>query len=367
MVISRRIRGGRILSRMRPLPSLSPSPLLRLACVLIIGMVALLQGRPVQAQDPCASPNIIPANVCNFDTFSGGLPREIPDGWAPFILSGDLEYGRDEHSFFGGGTLRMRNSGGTFKAGIYTQVGVNPGAGYRASLSWGAPNAPDHFGRQLGIDPTGGVDPTAPTVIWGPMHWGEGRILNYPSDGPNIDVLARAVSDRMTVFFLVDHPQSSGDELIFVDALALYPDENAPAAVAVAPTNTPEPPTNTPEPVVVAQEVPAEAAAAQVIAPIAPTSTPEPPTATPTLEPTATPSATPTVTPTYTPSPTITPTWTPWPTATLPDLLSVEGAQVRLESAAQQSSPNTLVALGSASLLGAGLFGGSLLWLRRRK
>jgi len=347
-------------------------PVIRFALALLILLLPLLPVRTALAQDPCASPNIIPANVCNFDTFSGSLPREIPDGWAPFVLSGDLEYGRDEHSFFGGGTLRMGNSGGTFKAGIYTQVGVNPGAGYRASLSWGAPNAPDHFGRQLGLDPTGGVDPTAPTVIWGPMHWGEGRILNYPSDGPNIDVRARAVNDRMTVFFLVDHPQSSGDELIFVDALALYPDENAPAAIEVAPTNTPEPPTNTPEAVIVEQVAPVaaapiEAAAVQLIAPVAPTSTPEPPTATPTLEPTATPSATPTVTPTYTPSPTITPTWTPWPTATLPDLLSMEGAQVRLETAAHQSTPTTLVTLGSASLLGAGLFGGSLFWLRRRR
>lgn len=336
----------------------------RLAVVLI-GVATLL---PVAAlaQDPCGSPNIIPANVCNFDTFSGSLPREIPDGWAPFVLSGDLEYGRDEHSFFGGGTLRMRNSGGTFKAGIYTQTGVTPGAGYRASLSWGAPNAPDHFGRQLGLDPTGGVDPTAPSVIWGPMHWGEGRILNYPSDGPNIDVLARAVSDRMTVFFLVDHPQSSGDELIFVDALALYPDENAPAAVA-PPTPTPEPPTATPEPVIEVQAAAAQEPAPALVGPIAPTDTPAPPTETPTLEPTATPSATPTATPTYTPSPTITPTWTPWPTATLPDLLSVEGAQVRLASAAQQSSPGTLMTLGGASLFGAALFGGSLVWLRRRR
>lgn len=356
----RRILFGMCLLTSNPKRSLSVFIFIPLLLALV-GQMALVQ--PALAQDPCASPNIIPANVCNFDTFSGSLPREIPDGWAIFVLSGDLEYGRDEHSFFGGGTLRMRNSGGTFKAGIYTQVAVTPGAGYRASLSWGAPNAPDHFGRQLGIDPTGGVDPTASTVIWGPMHWGEGRILNYTSDGPNIDVLARAVSDRMTVFFLVDHPTSSGDELIFVDALALYPDENAPAAIA-PPTATPEPPTATPEPVIEAQ---AAVESAAVVGPIAPTDTPAPPTETPTPEPTATATATPTHTPTYTPSPTITPTWTPWPTATLPDLLSVEGAQVRIAYAAQHSSPQTLVTLGSASLFGAALFGGSLLWLRRKR
>ena len=52
------------------------------------------------------------------------------------------------------------------------------------------------------------------------MHWGEGRILNYPPPDVNIDVKARAVGDTMTVFFLTDHPSSSGDNLILVDAIA---------------------------------------------------------------------------------------------------------------------------------------------------
>ncbi|MEZ4557255.1 MAG: hypothetical protein R2854_12535 [Caldilineaceae bacterium] len=84
-------------------------------------------------------------------------------------------------------------------------------------------------------------------MVWGPMHWGPARILNYPPPDVNIDVRARAVSDTMTVFFLVDHPQSTGDNLIFIDALALYPDESAPAAAAPPPTDTP-----TPAPVVIA-------------------------------------------------------------------------------------------------------------------
>ncbi|HAJ36303.1 MAG TPA: hypothetical protein DCL15_11475, partial [Chloroflexi bacterium] len=67
-------------------------------------------------------------------------------------------------------------------------------------------------------DPTGGTDPTAATVIWGPVHWGEGRMLNYPPPDVNIDVKARAVSETMTVFFLTDHPQSrAADDLILVD------------------------------------------------------------------------------------------------------------------------------------------------------
>ncbi|MFN3980681.1 MAG: hypothetical protein ACK4SA_09895, partial [Caldilinea sp.] len=133
---------------------------------------------------------------------------QLPVGWNAFVVYGNPEFIQDEHTYFGGYNLTIASTS-PFKAGIYTQVAVTPGAGYRASISWGAPNQPDLFGRQLGIDPTGGADPNAPTVIWGPMHWGEGRILNYPPPDVNIDVRARALGETMTVFFLTDHPQTA--------------------------------------------------------------------------------------------------------------------------------------------------------------
>jgi hypothetical protein len=318
------------------------------------------------ASDPCNPPNVIPQPICEMDNFYGSPPREIPEGWTPFVLSGDPTYMRDEHSFFGGGTLRMWSVGGTFKAGIFARVAVTPGAGYRASIAWGAPNAPETFGRQLGIDPTGGVDPNAATVIWGPMHWGEGRILNYPpGEGPNIDVRARALGDAVTVFFLVDHPNSTGDNLIFIDAIALYPDESAPAVDP--PTPTPEPPTPTPEPppVVAAAAVVEQSA---VIAPL-PTDTPTAPP-TPTESPTPEPTATATETPSPTPSPTIiptaTPTWTPWPSATPESILSLGSAQ-RLLGASGDGRSTGFAILSTIGFAGAVVFGGSLWWLRRKR
>src|SRR5262249_25680576 len=155
-----------------------------------------------------------------------------------FVIYGDPNFYQADHSYFGGPNLTIASSGGTFKAGIYTQVQVTPGAGYRASIGWGAPNAPDPFGRQLGIDPTGGTDPNSPNVIWGPMHWGPGRMLNYPPPDVNIDVRARAVNSTITVFFWTDHPSSTGDNLIFVDVISLFPDDSAPV-VDIPPTNTP--------------------------------------------------------------------------------------------------------------------------------
>jgi len=263
--------------------------ILRASFWFFAATLACLLPLPAQASEPCNPPNVIPQPVCDFDSFRGDPPRQIPNGWNEFILSGDPTYLADVDTFWGPPSLRIWSSGGTFKAGIYTQVPVTPGQGYRASIAWGAPNAPETFGRQLGIDPTGGTDPNSPTVIWGPMHWGPGRILNYPPPDVNIDVKARALADTITVFFLVDHPQSTGDNLIFIDAIALYPDDSAPAVEV--PTNTPEPaPTATDTPL-----PPEPASAVAAAPPPAATDTPVPPTATP--EPTAAPSATPTVTP----------------------------------------------------------------------
>lgn len=344
---------------------------------LLLCSLTLYLTAPLYASEPCNPPNLIPQPVCDMDSFHGDPPRQIPDGWSEFIIYGEPSFMNDPHSYFGSGTLRIWSNGGTFKAGVYTQVGVNPGAGYRASIAWGAPNAPDTFGRQLGIDPTGGTDPNSPNVIWGPMHWGDGRMLNYrPGEGPNIDVLVRAVNPTMTVFFVTDHPTSTGDNLIYVDAIALYPDENAPAAVAPV---AKEVPTDTPTPEVVAQApVAAEAVAAAAVVPptpVPPTAT-ETPTPTETPMPTATPTATETPTPTMTPSPTLTATWTPWPTATAAQaasgmtLSALVGQPTTLQSRFLNTAgpfyPTGLLFLGVLSFSGAGLCAGSLWWLRRR-
>jgi hypothetical protein len=279
------------------------------------------------------------------------------------MLSGNADYSQSNDTYWGEPSLMIRNSGGTFKGGIYTQVQVTPGQGYRASCAWGAPNAPDQFGRQLGIDPTGGTDPNSPNVIWGPMHWGPGRILNYPPPDVNIDVKARAINSTITVFFLTDHPQSTGDNLIFIDAIALYPDDSAPAAAAPLPTNTPEPTAAPPEAAPAEQNIQAAAAFVQPVD--TPTETPtETFTPAPTDTPTATPSPTFTPTPTPTPTPTFTVTWTPYPTVTPDD--SLVQAQLQLLGAANGRPPLGLLTLGLLSFSGAGLFGGSLWWLRRR-
>ena len=111
--------------------------------------------------------------------------------------------GSDSHSAFGNSSLRIATDGG-YMAGIYTQVsGLQPGTAYKASLAWALTAPTETFGRQLGIDPTGGVDPNSAGIVWGPMHWGDGRMLNYPLPDVNIDVSAVALGPTVTVFIRI--------------------------------------------------------------------------------------------------------------------------------------------------------------------
>ena len=318
----------------------------------------------VQAEgDPCSEGNLIPN--CGFDGFEGSPPRQVPSGWTPFVLSGDLTFMQDTDTMYAVPSLRMWSSGGTFTAGIFTQVGgLQPGATYVVAIGWGGPNEPDTFGRRLGIDPTGGTDPQAPTVVWGPLHYGPGRHLNYPGPyspgNPNLSVSAVAQGPTVTVFVWVEHPTSTGDNLIYLDNVGLRLDPSAPVATA---TPLPAPPTDTPVPQVAQQVAPPTATPT-----VPPTVTPTPtttetpsPTPTATNTPTATPTYTPT--PTATPSPTVTPTASPTlrprPTATPPSLLAQASRTTRRQ-------PTLLLFAGLVSLAGAvGLSG--LLWFNWRR
>jgi hypothetical protein len=318
---------------------------------LLALLLVALPGRAFAQEDPCGAGNLI--WNCRFDSFTGSPPRQVPAGWAPFVVSGDLTFMQDSDTYFGPPSLRMWSNSGTFTAGILTQVtDVQPGATYVASWGWGGPNDPDSFGRKLGIDPTGGTDPLSPNVVWGPLHYGPGRFLNYPGphsqDNPNVSVAAAAQSSTVTVFVWVEHPRSTGDNLIYIDQVGLRLDPSAPPVqppTAVPPTATTAP----------------TRAPARVAATIAATATP---TATPTDLPTATPSPTstdtpsPTATPTSTPSPTATPSPTLTPTAspTLEPRPTATPQPIYVElSRASQRQPSLLLYGGFGSLAAAAI------------
>ena len=338
------------------LPAMWPARVLIARCglwLIVLCSVWSLSDTLAFAQHGCIPGNLIPN--CDFNEFSGN----VPTGFSSFILAGSASFshvvGSESHSWYAPSSLRM-DSPGTYVAGIYTQVGgVTLGTAYKASLGWGAPSAPtDTYGRQLGIDPTGGTNPAAPTVIWGPMHWGDGRGLNYPPPDVNIDVSTVAKSSTITVFIKVDHNRVAPGSMIFVDAISLVVDPTVPTAIPATWTPTPLPPTAIPPTRVPPTAVP-------------PTATPTR-TATPTFTatPTHTPSPTATHTPTITPTPTATETPTVTPSSTLP---SRPSATPGAPSAAQADAagPNGGFLFGGlGALAGAGVLAGATVVVRRR-
>lgn len=317
----------------------------------------------------CNPGNLIPN--CGFDAFVPVAQGQAPAGWTPFVLSGSLAMDPSQDTFWGAPSLRMWSDGGTFEAGIYTQVGgLTPGATYYASMGWGPSDNPkDSFSRRLGLDPTGGVDPNSPNVVWGPeWRWnggfqGMGRVMN-DTNAPevNLDVSAVARSSTVTVFVRVNHNYSTGANQIFIDAVGLYQNSAAPVQIATA---TPVP----------AAAPPAAVAAAPTKAKAAPTKRPPTATATATNTATAAPTATPTETSTPTATATHTVTSTPTetatpsvtPSSTLPPRPRATVAPAATAVAAVTTAPRPLALLygGIGALAGAGLLGVGLV-LRRR-
>ena len=323
-----------------------------LALFFVVVALSALATPPAAAQHGCDPGNLIPN--CDFNTFVGGGSRQVPEGWTPFVLSGDLSYNIHADTWWGAPSLSMWSDGGTFVAGIYTQVGgLQPGATYKVSMGWGAPTEPDAFGRRLGIDPTGGTDPNAPTVVWGPMHRGQGAMMNNPNPGKvNLDVSAVAKSSTVTVFVYVDHNYSTGANQIFIDAVGLYEDASAPRQAP--PTAVPPPATLRPKPTA----LPAPVRTRPPTLTSAPTVTPTP-TATATATQTATPTTTPTPTQTYTP--------TTIPTSTLPPRPKATPGEATAAATQPTKPASPAMLFGGLGALGcAGLLGIALIVSKRR-
>ena len=296
--------------------------------VVVVTIVAVALNSTILwagARNPCQEPGQVAFN-CGFDTFTeqpwGGKMLRVPTGWWYFILSGSPDFRQAHDTYWGAPSLWLITDGVAYTAGIYQVVSVTPGVVYQTDIGWAAAACSgvvcSDMQRRLGLDPSGGTDPQAPSVVWSRIEYGADK-------WPDLTVSARASGPKMTVFLWVNRPGRGGLDEIFLDAVGVWPDTSQPAATSTPqPSATPtrRPPTRTP--------VPATATAASTDTP-----TPEPPTDTPVPTETPTPTSTPTPTPTLTPVP---PTATPTPTST-PTTLAVQVVRVAQLSNAEEAAP----------------------------
>ncbi|NOZ04847.1 MAG: hypothetical protein GXP41_00635, partial [Chloroflexi bacterium] len=184
-----------------------------------------------------------------------GIEGEVADGWVAYNEAGNPTY-LGTKTFAGGGWVEkiegsnshiilaenLYPQGLPFTAVLYQQVeGVAPGTAYSASgwfLSmWGGsagddPSDPYAIGKKIGIDPTGGTDPTAPSIVWSTERWDDKSWVN-PS------VAAQAAGTKITLFVRVWSKWQQSANQAIVDGLRL---EQAPTATIVSlPTYSPAP------------------------------------------------------------------------------------------------------------------------------
>jgi len=300
-------------------------PLIALLSLLAI---LILQPSPVTGQegfpDVCQSdPNQMLQN-CNF---SSGL-----NGWQTFVEAGQVSVNTVDggacHSPLCPAAFFVSN--GSFVGGLYQQVPATPGVTYWANVTWlvfePAGKVDNTVGRWVGIDPTGGTDPTSPNVIWSQALWHTFESCQFKIC-PELQVSAAAQNSTITVFVRIEDTwKDRRDEFSFVPAPffgmeeQFWLDDVGLISLGAAPPPTPEPPTPTPAPSTSTPVPPTSAPVVPTDAPAPPTNTPAPiaqVSETPTLMPTDTPMPTEPPTPTATPSSTFTPTATPSPTNTL--------------------------------------------------
>ena len=177
-----------------------------------------------------------------------GVEGLIPDGWTAQVLEGfpgitsarmyfTYQCGQDGFVerledydslvFLSQDIETPPEPGKPFDALIYQQASVTPGAaysvsGWMVSLCGGSFSNPNdcppgyYMSKMLGLDPTGGTDPNAPSVIWV-----EDRRNFTESRWVNLRLSATAQTDLMTIFVRVRSPFRWHGNHAFADAVSL--------------------------------------------------------------------------------------------------------------------------------------------------
>ena len=205
-----------------------------LSVIALIGLLAL------PALTPAAG-LLTNGTFENFSTIGRswhGIDEKVGTGWTHFYVASGTRLDKlhwfssqDFAAAFGGLNYRLEGNAAQnmwsayeFDAGVYQRVtGLTPGTAYAFDVPvvtyWRGPGYPDTDGvmqKWVGIDPTGGTDPTSPSVIWSEVDTND-KAWVY------MDLAASAESNAMTFFVRVQAPENTSVnhtdlDIVYIDA-----------------------------------------------------------------------------------------------------------------------------------------------------
>lgn len=237
---------------------------LLLRVVLFLALITVASGPgSLQASEPRQAPDLAeyqllknPGMEVYDPPYSqyDGVNCQVATGWERFWYGSPEPYWMDTRVFayshlggdwverIEGTTSQLLFSTEPYTAGIQQEVsGLTPGAGYGFHAAMltifqtSAPPAVDNtMFKQVGMDPTGGTDPQAPTVVWDEADGHD--------EGPwsiNLRTAVYAEVPTMTVFIRVISPFDAGPapylNLSFLDSAILA---ETPVVTAISPPHT---------------------------------------------------------------------------------------------------------------------------------
>lgn len=269
-----------------------PGFLLRLvviALIVILSSLYFLNNTTPASAGSCAQD---PNNLLLNGTMRAGPKNNfgvVAKNWSGFVLSPQKPHFENagNEGYDPNGSQYIWADSARFDAGIYQTVSkLTPGQTYHYWLVWG--QALQDIGgvnkrkkgidRQIGVDVTGGTDPSSPTVQWS-VYYDTGSGFNRPE----WHLYFKAPGTTATFFLRAINTLRTGRDKVFFDTACLFAAPNSPTTTPWATTsagNTPVPsatPTRTQQPAPLSSPTATRTAtrtataAATSTAPVAPT------------------------------------------------------------------------------------------------
>lgn len=192
---------------------------------LVLALWLLAAPRAVALSNPCVvdSTNLI----TNGSMYADPPDAPLATGWHSFVLSGSPDFSHVTNEQIDPGGSQYIQSEREFDAGIYQTVsGLMPGATYRFVLGYALAAYDDGstgnkrgnwIGRQVGIDPTGGTNPSSSAVQWGTVYWDGIAAVNIPV----LSMTFTAQTNSATVYLRAINTQFEPMNKVWFDAVSM--------------------------------------------------------------------------------------------------------------------------------------------------